>query len=119
MANQTGKRSAAEDRLSQVASHLNTAGPQGILQKHPDDIVVTTALRTAICKGFKGQFKDTPAVSPKHCAAIQPPGVLWPIESGNGLHAASLVEVIIHSMASADLLDFYCRVISYMAPSPA
>ncbi|KAK3711079.1 3-ketoacyl-CoA thiolase with broad chain length specificity [Vermiconidia calcicola] len=61
MAKQTGKRSAAEERLSQVASHLNTAGPQGILQKHPDDIVVTTALRTAICKGFKGQFKDTPA----------------------------------------------------------
>jgi hypothetical protein len=30
-----------------------------ITEKHPDDIVVTCALRTALTKGGKGGFKDT------------------------------------------------------------
>jgi acetyl-CoA acyltransferase 1 len=29
------------------------------LQKHPDDIVITLALRTPLARGFKGGFKDT------------------------------------------------------------
>jgi hypothetical protein len=61
MANQTAKRPSAEERLSQVASHIS--GLNNVTQKHPDDIVVTSALRTAICKGGRGQFKDTAAVS--------------------------------------------------------
>ena len=28
-------------------------------QKNPDDIVITLAIRTPLCKGFKGGFKDT------------------------------------------------------------
>jgi acetyl-CoA acyltransferase 1 len=32
-----------------------------LLEKHPDDIVVTCALRTAITKGGRGGFKDTAA----------------------------------------------------------
>jgi acetyl-CoA acyltransferase 1 len=66
MANQTPKRAAAEERLSQVANHIQKTGTNAILQKHPDDIVVTTALRTAICKGGRGQFKDTAAVCPQN-----------------------------------------------------
>lgn len=37
------------------------SGSSAILEKNPDDIVVTCALRTAITKGGKGGFKDTAA----------------------------------------------------------
>ncbi|KAI9673191.1 MAG: 3-ketoacyl-CoA thiolase with broad chain length specificity [Caeruleum heppii] len=58
--------SGAQQRLSQVANHLTPSsssktGRDKILEKNPDDIVVTTALRTALTKGGKGGFKDTPA----------------------------------------------------------
>lgn len=29
-------------------------------QKNADDVVITLAIRTPLCKGFKGGFKDTP-----------------------------------------------------------
>ncbi|PGH08503.1 hypothetical protein AJ79_05993 [Helicocarpus griseus UAMH5409] len=53
---------SASQRLSQVTSHLSgKGGAAAITAKHPDDIVVTCALRTPITKGGKGGFKDTPA----------------------------------------------------------
>ncbi len=70
MANQTTKRSATEDRLSQVAAHLGGSSSKSIHQKHAEDIVVTTALRTAICKGGRGQFKDTAAADLLHGAFV-------------------------------------------------
>lgn len=60
--------SAVKDRVSQVASHLTASGRPGLLEKRPDDIVVTTALRTAITKGGKGGFKDTPGADLLHGA---------------------------------------------------
>jgi acetyl-CoA acyltransferase 1 len=39
---------------------MGGSGRPGVIEKHPDDIVVTAALRTAITKGGKGGFKDTP-----------------------------------------------------------
>jgi acetyl-CoA acyltransferase 1 len=36
-----------------------SSGKAALLAKHPDDIVVTCALRTAMTKGGKGGFKDT------------------------------------------------------------
>ncbi|KAJ6189275.1 hypothetical protein N7519_004183 [Penicillium mononematosum] len=54
--------SNAQQRLSQVSSHFGPGGKKGaaaITEKHPDDIVVTCALRTALTKGGKGGFKDT------------------------------------------------------------
>ncbi|RPB17451.1 thiolase [Morchella conica CCBAS932] len=40
----------------------STASPRDRLaEKHADDVVITCALRTALCKGGKGSFKDTPA----------------------------------------------------------
>ncbi|CZT40732.1 probable Acetyl-CoA acyltransferase [Rhynchosporium secalis] len=64
--------SAAKQRLTQVSDHLAgsqskispTEGDSGrakILQKNPDDIVVTACLRTAFTKGGKGGFKNTAA----------------------------------------------------------
>lgn len=53
----------AIDRLSQLGSQITggavAGGKAKLLEKNPDDIVVTAALRTAICKGGKGSFKDT------------------------------------------------------------
>lgn len=56
----------AVDRLSQVANQLTgssaaSSGKAKLLEKHPDDIVVTACLRTAFAKGGKGGFKDTMA----------------------------------------------------------
>jgi acetyl-CoA acyltransferase 1 len=61
MASQTtGKNEHTARRLEQVAHHMSGSGRPGVIEKHPDDIVVTAALRTAITKGGKGGFKDTP-----------------------------------------------------------
>ncbi|KAL2135100.1 hypothetical protein VTI74DRAFT_9810 [Chaetomium olivicolor] len=53
----------ALDRLSQIGNQIAGGAPAGgkakLLEKNPDDIVVTAALRTAITKGGKGAFKDT------------------------------------------------------------
>jgi len=51
----------AQERLSQVSSHLGTAVKHSILSKSPDDVVVTCALRTPFTKGGKGLLKDTAA----------------------------------------------------------
>ncbi|EHL03739.1 putative 3-ketoacyl-CoA thiolase, peroxisomal [Glarea lozoyensis 74030] len=67
--------SAAQKRLGQVSGHLagsksviapTEGGAAGsgrakLLQKNPDDIVVTACLRTPFTKGGKGGFKDTAA----------------------------------------------------------
>uniref|UniRef100_A0A093V7M8 acetyl-CoA C-acyltransferase n=1 Tax=Talaromyces marneffei PM1 TaxID=1077442 RepID=A0A093V7M8_TALMA len=54
--------SQAQQRLSQVSSHLSSPKPaSNILSKNPDDIVVTAALRTPFTKGGRGGFKDTAA----------------------------------------------------------
>ncbi|KAF2709215.1 thiolase [Pleomassaria siparia CBS 279.74] len=63
MANQTGRGQQAQERLSQVSNHLgggsSKKGKQSLLEKNPDDVVVTCALRTPFTKGGKGGFKDT------------------------------------------------------------
>ncbi|KAK0364588.1 3-ketoacyl-CoA thiolase with broad chain length specificity [Friedmanniomyces endolithicus] len=68
MANQTGNMHDAQTRLSQVASHMHATGRAGVLEKRPDDIVVTAALRTPITKGGKGGFKDTAGADLLHGA---------------------------------------------------
>ena len=59
---------SANERLSQISSQLTTppkssssSSRDRLLVAHPDDIVVTCALRTAHTKAGKGYFKDTPA----------------------------------------------------------
>ena len=54
----------ALDRLSALGNQISggaAGGKAKILEKNPDDIVVTAALRTAFTKGGKGGFKDTHA----------------------------------------------------------
>ncbi|KAG5927300.1 hypothetical protein E4U53_002890, partial [Claviceps sorghi] len=55
----------ALDRLSQLGGQLTgnaTAGGRDkILEKRPDDVVVTACCRSAFTKGGKGGFKDTQA----------------------------------------------------------
>ncbi|KAF1812337.1 3-ketoacyl-CoA thiolase-like protein [Eremomyces bilateralis CBS 781.70] len=59
MANQAGTNFKAQERLSQVSNHVSGSGKSALLEKRPDDIVVTSAVRTAITRGGKGGFKDT------------------------------------------------------------
>ncbi|CAG8972994.1 hypothetical protein HYALB_00007841 [Hymenoscyphus albidus] len=53
--------SAAQGRLSSVMGHLSpaTSGKSQLLQKSPDDIVITFAARTPLTKAKKGGLKDT------------------------------------------------------------
>ncbi|KAF7546764.1 hypothetical protein G7Z17_g8199 [Cylindrodendrum hubeiense] len=55
----------ALDRISQIGGQISgnpTAGGRDkILEKHPDDVVVTACCRSAFTKGGKGGFKDTQA----------------------------------------------------------
>ncbi|KAI5777554.1 Thiolase, N-terminal domain-containing protein [Geopyxis carbonaria] len=53
--------SGAAARLGQITTQLVGSPKDRILQKNPDDVVITCALRTALTKGGKGGFKDTPA----------------------------------------------------------
>lgn len=64
MLKQLTRPNAAQSRLSQLQSHLGSSeadiprGRESILAKHPDDVVVTCALRTPFTKGGKGGLKD-------------------------------------------------------------
>ncbi|KAK4453910.1 hypothetical protein QBC34DRAFT_445984 [Podospora aff. communis PSN243] len=58
------KVKAFHKKLSALGNQLSggaAGGKAKILEKNADDIVVTAALRTAICRGGKGSFKDTAA----------------------------------------------------------
>ncbi|KAF2460392.1 Thiolase, N-terminal domain-containing protein [Lineolata rhizophorae] len=70
MANQTGRSDSAQERLSQVSGHLSSQkrGRAALLEQHPDDIVVTCALRTPMTKGGRGAFRDTQASDLLHSA---------------------------------------------------
>ncbi|KAI0864579.1 thiolase [Xylaria cubensis] len=53
----------AIERLTQISGQISgsKSARDRILQKNPDDIVITACLRTAFTKGGKGAFKDTAA----------------------------------------------------------
>ncbi|KIJ47990.1 hypothetical protein M422DRAFT_28531 [Sphaerobolus stellatus SS14] len=51
--------SASAQRLTQLTSAISGGGKAKILAKHDDDVVIVSALRTAVTKGRKGGFKDT------------------------------------------------------------
>lgn len=49
------------ERIKQLASHLSSP-PKGrarLLQKSPDDVVITLSIRSPLTKARKGGFKDT------------------------------------------------------------
>ncbi|KAH8099369.1 Thiolase, N-terminal domain-containing protein [Cristinia sonorae] len=48
-------------RISQLVSHLSPqpSGLAALEQKSPDDVVITMAIRSPLCKAKKGGFKDT------------------------------------------------------------
>jgi acetyl-CoA acyltransferase 1 len=49
------------ERLQQFLSHLKPGGSAlaTLSQKHPDDVVITLAIRTPLTKASKGGLKDT------------------------------------------------------------
>lgn len=91
-----------------MSSHVGgQKGAAALTEKHPDDIVVTSALRTALTKGGKGGFKDTAAadllagvfkaiidrsgIDPKAVNDIAVGSVLAPGGGATEFRAASLV----------------------------
>ncbi|KAI0320453.1 3-ketoacyl-CoA thiolase [Amylostereum chailletii] len=46
------------ERIRQLASHLSGSPTVDIYRKSPDDVVITTAIRSPLCKARKGGFKD-------------------------------------------------------------
>lgn len=50
----------ATERVGSILKHINpSSGLNDVLSKNPDDIVITLAARTPLCKARKGGFKDT------------------------------------------------------------
>jgi len=47
------------DRLKQLASHFTSPSSSKLDTKSPDDIVITLAIRSPLCKAWKGALKDT------------------------------------------------------------
>jgi acetyl-CoA acyltransferase 1 len=52
-------RTITAPRLARSAS-IQVRGLPAILQKHPEDVVITFAKRTAMGRAKKGQLKDVP-----------------------------------------------------------
>ncbi|KAK0464988.1 Thiolase, N-terminal domain-containing protein [Desarmillaria tabescens] len=53
------------ERVRQLASHLYTPqGSEALHRKSPDDVVITLAVRSPLCKARKGGFKDARSVIP-------------------------------------------------------
>jgi len=50
----------AIERVKQITSHLTgrASGVAALQQKRPDDVVITMAIRTPLCRAQKGGFKD-------------------------------------------------------------
>lgn len=49
------------ERVKQLASHIvgsSSGGLAALERKSPDDVVVTMAIRSPMCKAKKGGFKD-------------------------------------------------------------
>lgn len=52
------------ERIKQLSSHLSgsSQGLAALERKNSDDVVVTMAIRSPLCKAKKGGFKDTTCV---------------------------------------------------------
>ncbi|KAJ7630776.1 Thiolase, N-terminal domain-containing protein [Roridomyces roridus] len=46
------------DRVKQIAAHFAPKGLAALERKSPDDVVITFAMRSPLCKAGKGGFKD-------------------------------------------------------------
>ncbi|KXN90082.1 3-ketoacyl-CoA thiolase B, peroxisomal [Leucoagaricus sp. SymC.cos] len=46
------------ERIKQLAGHFNPTGIAALERKHTDDVVITMAIRSPLCKAKKGGFRD-------------------------------------------------------------
>ena len=60
MLSRLASRSARRPFALTRAASTTARGLTAVLQKNPDDVVITFAKRTAMGKVLKGQLKDTP-----------------------------------------------------------
>ncbi|KAL5598606.1 hypothetical protein BROUX41_003467 [Berkeleyomyces rouxiae] len=82
----------AVERLTQISGQIvgkqSPGGVEKLLQKNPDDIVVTAACRTAFTRGGKGGFKDT-------AAADLVAGVLSSLIKRSGINPALVEDICV------------------------
>ncbi|EDV27189.1 expressed hypothetical protein [Trichoplax adhaerens] len=96
------------DSSKAVLDLLPTSSASKFSQPHPDDVVVVSAKRTAICKANRGSFKDThPAdlLAAAFNAVMNEtkvdPEIIGDIQVGNVLHTGS-------GAVLARMTQFYC-----------
>lgn len=46
------------ERVKQLAGHFAPTGLAALERKNPDDVVITMAIRSPLCKAKKGGFRD-------------------------------------------------------------
>jgi hypothetical protein len=46
------------DRVKQIAAHFKPTGLAALQCQSPDDVVITMAIRSPLCKAKKGGFRD-------------------------------------------------------------
>jgi len=83
--------SGASARLAQVTGQIGSTPRDRILQKNPDDVVITCALRTALTKGGRGGFKDT------HAADLLT-GVFKAVVAKSGIDASKIEDIAVGSV---------------------
>lgn len=66
MLSSSGNLLARTPRMMRAASSQPVSGLAAILQKNPEDVVITFAKRTAVGRAKKGQLKDTPVDEMMH-----------------------------------------------------
>ena len=81
-------RRAVYPALTRAATTTTTRyrGLPDLLEKKPDDVVITFAKRTAVGKAKKGQLKDTPVDELLHALFKVLQYILSPGSYLNGLH---------------------------------
>ncbi|CAE6405833.1 unnamed protein product [Rhizoctonia solani] len=67
---------------------VRTLEPKSLFTKHPDDVVLTLALRTPMCKAKKGGLKDTPS-------DVLLVGMLKAVRERSGVDPALVEDIVI------------------------
>ncbi|ANB14753.1 acetyl-CoA C-acyltransferase [Sugiyamaella lignohabitans] len=84
------------ERLSNIASQVapsNASAVSKLAEKHPDDVVIVAAYRTAHTRGGKGKFKDT--TSGEILA-----GLLKGIVEKSGIDPASIQDIVVGNVCN-------------------
>lgn len=73
------------ERVKQLAAHLtgSAGGITALDRKSPDDVVITMAIRSPLCKAKKGGFRDARYVAHAGLSTQRLTGISPPLEQTN------------------------------------